>query len=189
MARRLSEEATYPYEDAYTYGTYEDAAPQGGAAPPISDGEVAGIAVGAIAAVVLLVICLVVFFFFRRSAALENEIAAKAGSSKDLPELRHGGVLRVRLHRARGLKNTDSDGLSDPFVKLYLGEEGIFNHHEQHRSKTIQNTLNPEWDETFEFHTRGLLSDGPLRDVFEHALQASGLRLVCLPATPFLDLA
>ena len=97
--------------------------------------------------------------------------------------------LEVGVVAARGLAAMDSNGLSDPFVKLYLGEEGIFNHHEHHRSKTIQNTLNPEWDETFEFHTRGLLSDGPLRDVFEHALQASGLRLVCLPATPFLDLA
>ena len=183
MARRLSEEATYPYEDAYTYGTYEDAAPQGGAAPPLSDGEVAGIAVGAIAAVVLLVICLVVFYFFRRSAALENEIAAKAGSSKDLPELRHGGVLRVRLHRARGLKNADSDGLSDPFVKLYLGEEGIFNHHEHHRSKTIQNTLNPEWDETFEFHTHGLLSDGPLRALLQNVLLVLS-SLLCLFAAP-----
>ena len=64
-------------------------------------------------------------------------------------ELGCSGAVAVHLHRGRGLKSMDRNGFSDPYVKLSLGRERV-------TSKTISKTLDPAWDETFEFH-------GPLR--------------------------
>ena len=54
------------------------------------------------------------------------------------------GVLRVRLSHAYGLKSADSNGFSDPYVKLTLGRE-------KRTSKTVYKTLNPRWDEDYQF--------------------------------------
>ena len=82
------------------------------------------------------------------------------------------GVVRVRLHGASGLKpmdDTTRDGvldLSDPYCTLHL-------HETEHRGATCRKTLNPTWEEEFEFRgteddSRGLLADvsgwqGPAR--------------------------
>ena len=60
------------------------------------------------------------------------------------------GVVRVRLHGASGLKpmdDTTRDGvldLSDPYCTLHL-------HETEHRGATCRKTLNPTWEEEFEF--------------------------------------
>ena len=54
------------------------------------------------------------------------------------------GTLTVHLHRATGLISMDSNGLSDPYVKLILcGTE--------RRSSVVKRSLEPTWDETFKF--------------------------------------
>ena len=55
-----------------------------------------------------------------------------------------GGVLRVKLSYAVGLKSADSNGYSDPYVKLSLGKQTF-------KSSTVKKSLNPRWDELFSF--------------------------------------
>ena len=45
---------------------------------------------------------------------------------------------------ATGLKSADLNGKSDPYVRLTLAGQ-------QAKSKTIMKSLDPQWDETFEF--------------------------------------
>ena len=54
------------------------------------------------------------------------------------------GVLHVTLVRGDSLVSKDANGRSDPFVKLSLGKQ-------QHKSSTKKATLNPVWDEEFDF--------------------------------------
>ena len=61
------------------------------------------------------------------------------------------GVLRVRLSHALNLRTRDANGFSDPYVKLRLGNAKAT----EKKSKTIQKSLNPRWDEDF---TRGSFS-------------------------------
>ena len=60
------------------------------------------------------------------------------------------GTLHVFLSHATGLKSMDSNGFSDPYVKLAL--RGT-----THKSKTIKKDLNPRWNESFKFS--GVLKD------------------------------
>jgi hypothetical protein len=67
------------------------------------------------------------------------------------------GVLYVWLSHGTGLKATDKNGLSDPYVRLYLGGATV-------RSQVIYKTLDPCWDESFQFiGTLGALLAEPLR--------------------------
>ena len=68
------------------------------------------------------------------------------------------GALRVKLCYAVGLRSMDSNGYSDPYVKLTLGNK-------THKSKTIKKTLNPRWDETFSFRENnfGAIANGTLQ--------------------------
>ena len=54
------------------------------------------------------------------------------------------GVLHVRLLRGDHLAAKDANGRSDPFVKLSCGKQ-------LHKSSTKRETLNPVWDEEFDF--------------------------------------
>ena len=45
---------------------------------------------------------------------------------------------------ATGIKSADLNGKSDPYVRLTLAGQ-------QAKSKTIMKSLDPQWDETFEF--------------------------------------
>ena len=60
-------------------------------------------------------------------------------------ELKLQGKLRVTVVRATGLKNLEKIGLSDPYVRLYV--RVLF----KKKTKTIDNNLNPEWNEVFDF--------------------------------------
>lgn len=55
------------------------------------------------------------------------------------------GTMNIRLVRATGLRSADSNGLSDPYVKLTIAGS-------TQKSKIIKKTLNPTFDETFQFH-------------------------------------
>ncbi|KAE8674413.1 Synaptotagmin-4 [Hibiscus syriacus] len=68
------------------------------------------------------------------------------GDYSDL-ELRPVGVLDVKLVQAKDLANKDMIGKSDPFAELFVRPL----RHKMKTSKTINNTLNPIWNEHFEF--------------------------------------
>ncbi|XP_012986591.2 double C2-like domains, delta isoform X1 [Esox lucius] len=58
--------------------------------------------------------------------------------------------LHCTIHKAKGLKAMDSNGLADPYVKLHLlpGASKA----NKLRTKTLKNTLNPVWSETLMYH-------------------------------------
>ncbi|XP_061656455.1 rabphilin-3A isoform X5 [Syngnathoides biaculeatus] len=58
--------------------------------------------------------------------------------------------LRCRVIKAKGLKSMDSNGLSDPYVKLHLLPGASKSN--KLRTKTLKNTLNPTWDEILVYH-------------------------------------
>jgi Ca2+-dependent lipid-binding protein len=61
------------------------------------------------------------------------------------------GTLHLFLSHARDLKSVDSNGFSDPYVKISLaGKEEV-------KSKVIYKNLNPRWSEVFTF--TGVLKD------------------------------
>ena len=64
--------------------------------------------------------------------------------------LRTKGVLRVHLKGARNLMAADKNGLSDPYVKVSSARV-------TRTSKTINKTLNPDWNEILEL--KGSLND------------------------------
>ncbi|KAM0868909.1 hypothetical protein ACQ4PT_041010 [Festuca glaucescens] len=62
-------------------------------------------------------------------------------------ELKPVGLLEVKLVEARDLKNKDLVGKSDPFAVLYIRPLSA----KTKKSKTINNDLNPIWNEHYEF--------------------------------------
>jgi len=63
----------------------------------------------------------------------------------------------VHLHGASALTAMDSDGGSDPYARLALLGQS-------HKSRTLKKTLNPLWEQTFEFScVRGALRTETLR--------------------------
>lgn len=68
------------------------------------------------------------------------------GDYSDL-ELKPVGTLEVKLVQAKELTNKDIIGKSDPFAKLYIRPL----RERTKTSKTINNQLNPIWNEHFEF--------------------------------------
>nr|VDD53760.1 unnamed protein product [Brassica oleracea] len=68
------------------------------------------------------------------------------GDYSDL-ELKPIGMLEVKLVQAKNLTNKDLVGKSDPFAKMFIRPL----REKTQRSKTINNDLNPIWNEHFEF--------------------------------------
>ncbi|XP_027177256.1 synaptotagmin-5 [Coffea eugenioides] len=68
------------------------------------------------------------------------------GDYSDL-ELKPIGILEVKLVQAKELTNKDLIGKSDPFAKLYIRPL----RNRMKKSRTINNQLNPVWNEHFEF--------------------------------------
>jgi Ca2+-dependent lipid-binding protein len=62
--------------------------------------------------------------------------------------------LNVRVIEARNLRAMDSNGFSDPYVKLQLGKQRF-------KTKVVKKNLNPAWDQEFSF------SVGDVRDVLK----------------------
>lgn len=59
------------------------------------------------------------------------------------------GTMHARLLSAEGLRAADRNGLSDPYVKLSLGEQQL-------RSTTVKRTLAPRFEEDFYFHAASI---------------------------------
>ncbi|XP_059157162.1 BAI1-associated protein 3-like isoform X2 [Physella acuta] len=61
-------------------------------------------------------------------------------------------ILFVEVISARDLIPLDANGLSDPYVLVSLAPEHIFPGMGTHSTKIIKKTLNPVFEESFEFH-------------------------------------
>ncbi|GJN12789.1 hypothetical protein PR202_ga31100 [Eleusine coracana subsp. coracana] len=87
------------------------------------------------------------------------------GDYSDL-ELKPVGVLEVKLVEARDLKNKDLVGKSDPFAVLYIRPL----REKTKKSKTINNDLNPIWNEHYEFVVEDIstqhLTPGKVKDLW-----------------------
>ena len=94
---------------------------------------------------------------FSEALTTQGSLSFSVTWARVAPHMLESGTLRVHLQRASDLKAADRNGFSDPYVKLSLAGQS-------HKSKTIKKTLNPQWNETFEF-------SGVLRDLLAEALQ------------------
>ncbi|XP_028760756.1 synaptotagmin-5 isoform X1 [Neltuma alba] len=89
------------------------------------------------------------------------------GDYDDL-ELKPEGVLEVKLVQAKELTNKDIIGKSDPYAELYIRplRDRI------KTSKTINNDLNPIWNEHFEF----IVEDASTQHLVVKVFDAEGLQ-------------
>ncbi|GJP73768.1 hypothetical protein CLOP_g4455 [Closterium sp. NIES-67] len=71
-----------------------------------------------------------------------------------------GAKLQVQLLQARNLAAKDSNGFSDPFVRMQVGRSKV-------RSSTVYKNLNPTWNEEFLFRTDNLETDVLLVTVWD----------------------
>ncbi|PKI47107.1 hypothetical protein CRG98_032520 [Punica granatum] len=93
------------------------------------------------------------------------------GDYSDL-ELKPVGVLEVKLVQAKDLANKDVIGKSDPFVELFIRPLRS----RMKRSRTMNNQLNPIWNENFEFVVEDVSSQHLTIRVFDdEGVQASEL--------------
>ncbi|KAH0720058.1 synaptotagmin-4-like [Solanum tuberosum] len=76
-------------------------------------------------------------------------------------ELKPQGKLTVTVMRATNLKNQEMIGKSDPYVVVYIRPLFKF------KTKTIDNNLNPVWDETFELIAEDKETQSLLLEVFD----------------------
>ncbi|XP_052182580.1 synaptotagmin-5 [Diospyros lotus] len=93
------------------------------------------------------------------------------GDYSDL-ELKPVGVLEVKLIQAKELTNKDIIGKSDPFAVLYVRPLAD----RMKTSKTINNQLNPVWNEHFEFIVEDATTQHLVVKVYDdEGIQASEL--------------
>uniref|UniRef100_A0A1D1XZC8 Synaptotagmin-9 n=1 Tax=Anthurium amnicola TaxID=1678845 RepID=A0A1D1XZC8_9ARAE len=59
------------------------------------------------------------------------------------------GPLKVTVVEAKGLKDEDVIGKSDPYIELWLDKNY------KQKTTTKSNTVNPKYNETFTFHADG----------------------------------
>merc|ERR1711936_381628 len=67
----------------------------------------------------------------------QTKVQAQSSQEEESPFV--PGVLELTMHRASELVNKDKIGKSDPYVKVRYNDK-------EFRSKTIANTLEPEWN-------------------------------------------
>ena len=78
-------------------------------------------------------------------------------------EFEHPSTLLVTIHGAHGLSARDEDHLADPFVKVTIpGTKAM------HQTEELKNTVDPVWDETFEFEVA--LEELPERYIIFHVI-------------------
>ncbi|EFJ23674.1 plant synaptotagmin [Selaginella moellendorffii] len=94
-----------------------------------------------------------------------------AGDYSDL-QLRTCGRLVVKVVQAKDLLNMDLFGKSDPFAQLFIRPIPA----RRKRTKTIDNDLNPVWNEVFEFEIEDPATQKLFVHIFdEDSVQASEL--------------
>ncbi|EEF50419.1 calcium lipid binding protein, putative [Ricinus communis] len=76
-------------------------------------------------------------------------------------ELKPEGKLTVTVVKANDLKNMEMIGKSDPYVVLYI--RPMF----KVKSRTIENNLNPVWDQTFEMIAEDKETQSLILEVFD----------------------
>ncbi|KAJ4951037.1 hypothetical protein NE237_027869 [Protea cynaroides] len=104
------------------------------------------------------------------------------GDYSDL-ELKPVGTLEVKLVQAKELTNKDIIGKSDPFAKVYIRPL----HDKIKTSKTINNELNPIWNEHFEFVVEDLSTQQLFVKVYDdEGVQAA--ELIGCAQVPLKDL-
>ena len=81
-------------------------------------------------------------------SSLRTKEATKAEIQAAEAVLAAPGVLRVRVVSATGLAAADGNGLSDPYATVFhrAMPEVV------HKTHVMRKTLDPEWDEQFDFH-------------------------------------
>lgn len=89
------------------------------------------------------------------------------GDYSDL-ELKPVGILEVKLVQAKELTNKDLIGKSDPYAVLYVRPL----RNRTKKSKTINNDLNPIWNEHFEF----IVEDASTQHLFVKLYDDEGLQ-------------
>ncbi|WJX90369.1 Synaptotagmin-5 [Trifolium repens] len=89
------------------------------------------------------------------------------GDYSDL-ELKPVGILEVKLVQAKDLTNKDIIGKSDPYAVLYIRPL----RNRTKKSKTINNDLNPIWNEHFEF----IVEDASTQHLFVKVYDDEGLQ-------------
>lgn len=85
--------------------------------------------------------------FIPLSSKVKYEFFKKAKKIKS-PEF----ILNIKIIEASGFSPTDPDGLSDPFCKIWLNDDK----ERIKRTNVKEHTLNPMWNETFNFRIRDL---------------------------------
>lgn len=75
------------------------------------------------------------------------------------------GVLSVTVISAENLPATDVIGKSDPFVTLTLKKSG-----QKEKTRVLNETLNPVWNQTFDFVVEDGLHELLVLDVYDHDL-------------------
>ncbi|XP_062097325.1 synaptotagmin-5-like [Humulus lupulus] len=104
------------------------------------------------------------------------------GDYSDL-ELKPTGTLEVKLVQAKDLSNKDIVGKSDPFAKLFIRPL----REKTKTSKTINNQLNPIWNEHFEFIVEDASTQHLTIRIFDdEGIQSS--ELIGCAHTPLKDL-
>jgi len=82
----------------------------------------------------------------RQVRFVRDQVVAKPDDAEHKGVCGTVGLLKVQIIAATALRNADlrSHGLSDPYVKARLGLQEL-------RTRTINNSLDPEWNETLWF--------------------------------------
>lgn len=93
-------------------------------------------------------------FSFHESKVACSPVAAapcdaEDNHNKSVGEIEFVGIVTIKIVSARNLINADIIGLSDPYVIARVGRQ-------VHKTKTIDNNLNPDFNETFMFSWDGL---------------------------------
>lgn len=78
------------------------------------------------------------------ASPITRESTALGGSFRESSAAESTGTLKILLKKGVGLKAADLNGKSDPYVIVKCG--GL-----EQRTKTIQKTLDPVWNETLDF--------------------------------------
>ncbi|KAL7112330.1 hypothetical protein ACP275_05G145400 [Erythranthe tilingii] len=73
------------------------------------------------------------------------------------------GVLSVTVISAENLPATDLFGKSDPFVELTMKKS-----EQKNKTRVVTDTLNPEWNQTFEFVVEDGLHELLILEVYDH---------------------